>query len=263
MRETPVISRERARADGIGGFGTACVENQVLRFEQDSRHKPNGPGSIMPQPNYSDPSDWRSLVILVGATLTILLALLAVGVLWARGSVSGDLRGLLPEPAAPPVFAALGPLAPATDAPINARWTYFGGEAGQRRVDRAIEEATEDMERISRDVARNRLRGELTPASGDVVEIKLSERGAVDLRLGDCPMIQAAPLGEWVDWRCRGEALRVQHELINGALVQRSRGKGTTIYRTFTVENDALTMNVRLDHERLPAAVQYGLKYAK
>lgn len=231
--------------------------------------------SIMTESTHSEVRGRRALVILIAVVGVTLLGLLALAVLWSRAAATSELRRIDPDPKAAQ-FALIGAAnaanaanvanaADAASARYNARWTYAEGATGRARVHRAIDEATADMDLISRDIARSRLRDELTPASGEVIEINLRAGGAgggtVDLRIGDCPVIHAAPLGEWVDWRCGGADLRVQHELVEGALVQRSRGGDTVVNRAFTVEDGRLIVDLHLDHERLPATVSFGLGY--
>lgn len=151
-------------------------------------------------------------------------------------------------------------------AKLDGHWLYADGDRGRDRVRAAIDSATKDMDPVSRELARDRLREILVPDKDHDLRIDLHpDADTLDLRFDDCQALDNVALGSWVDWRCDGRSFRAKHSLDGEALVQHQQAKigELDIYRRFKITDDRLTMGFSLDHGQIPKSVKFALHYRR
>jgi hypothetical protein len=140
---------------------------------------------------------------------------------------------------------------------------YAGGEQGRTAVEKAIDDATEDMSSLVRGVARRRLR----EANPIIEELGFSLSGD-PLRASwvGGRIIETPASGEAVDWTDQfGDDVKVSQRWSDGELVQRmfdDNGSRTNVYR-FSEDGQRMTMSVTIEASRLPEPIRYRLEYRK
>ena len=138
---------------------------------------------------------------------------------------------------------------------------YALDKSRSANVEKAIGEATESMNFVTRPIARSRL-GKTNQTSAGV-SIAVTDRIEVDF--GTKPI--SAPLdGAAVPWtRPDGETFQVRAGIDPDKLVETFQGKDGSRRNTFSLLDGgkSLAMDVQVDSPRLPKPVRYRLVYAR
>jgi hypothetical protein len=147
--------------------------------------------------------------------------------------------------------------APTADAFVGS-WTY--ADQPSDVIERAIERGIDDMNFITKPIARRRLRATNNPYS--TVEIRHAEGRITTVLEGRA--ISSPEDGSTIDWRREdGEMLRVATSIRNGTLVQSFTAEDGSREAVYSVSPDGrrLTMQVTIRSDRLPAPIVYRLLY--
>lgn len=159
------------------------------------------------------------------------------------------------------LLLAAGALAQAPAAatpPFAGSWRYATQPADV--IERAIERGIEEMNFITRPVARRRLRA--TNHGYSTIEVRVAD-GTITTVLEGRTITSPAD-GREIQWRREdGELLRVSTSNRDGALVQSFAAEDGSRENVYVVSADGrrLTLHVTIRSERLPAPISYRLLY--
>ena len=146
--------------------------------------------------------------------------------------------------------------APAT--PFVGAWTYASQPADV--IAQAIERGIDDMNFVTKPIARRRLRATNDPYSA--VEIRVGGSEVTTVLEGRS--ITSPADGRAIQWRREdGEVLQVSTSLRNGTLVQSFTAEDGSRENVYSVSPDGrrMTIQVTIRSERLPAPITYRLLY--
>jgi len=133
----------------------------------------------------------------------------------------------------------------------------------KKKLEAAINAATEDMFPGIRGIARSRL-SESNPAAAKV-EITTSG-GFIKINQVGFRSVTAPSNGVAIPWRTKhGDKTKVSHKMVNGKLVQRMLVGESGRENTFSLSADGttLTVSTRIWDKRLPKDVKYKLTYRR
>jgi hypothetical protein len=146
---------------------------------------------------------------------------------------------------------------------LEQRHRYTGGDEGRAAVERAIDDATADMNGLIRGVARRKLR-DANPIIEDI-GFSLGGDPLVASYVGG-RLIETPASGAAVDWVDPfGDTVKVSQRWSNGELVQHmfnDKGSRTNVYR-FAEDGQRMTMSVTIESPSLPKPIRYRLEYRK
>ena len=146
--------------------------------------------------------------------------------------------------------------APAT--PFVGSWTYASQPADV--IEQAIERGIDDMNFVTKPIARRRLRATNDPYS--TVEIRVGNAEVTTVLEGRS--ITSPADGRAIQWRREdGEVLQVSTSLRNASLVQSFTADDGSRENVYSVSPDGrrMTILVTIRSERLPAPITYRLLY--
>lgn len=166
-----------------------------------------------------------------------------------------------------PAFAQDPPTPPAEELDVTAafqgKFVYAGGQKQKDKLVEAIEAATEDMNFVTRPIARSRLKdtntvfGSITIAlTGDNISIQRDKQTPIVT-----PASGAA--GKWTS--PDDETYTVTQKLTDRKITQNFQagdGKKTAVY-TLSKDGKSLTLTVTVSSPKLPQKVVYSLSYRK
>ena len=146
--------------------------------------------------------------------------------------------------------------APAANAWLGS-WTYAAQPSDV--IERAIERGIDDMNFVTKPIARRRLRATNDPYS--TVELRVADNRVTTVLEGRA--ITSPADGSTIDWRREdGEVLQVSTALRNGTLVQTFTADDGSRENVYSVSADGrLTIQVTIRSDRLPAPIVYRLLY--
>lgn len=141
---------------------------------------------------------------------------------------------------------------------------FVGGPEEVRQVERAIDEAVDEMNVFIRGIARRRLKEPNLPT--DELRIFIQD-GAITVARTGQPSISAPANGNRVTWKNprNGNELRVAHRIsADGALEQNLVGDRGVSTNVFTLSEDGqLSMKTTVESEKLPSAIRFTTTYAR
>lgn len=175
---------------------------------------------------------------------------------WIRRS-SGLFVGALAMPVMWPAIARAGE---SDQAAFAHAFKYVGGKKQKEAVDEAIEEVVQQMSRVIRGLARDRLRA--TNKVPPLVYFKF-ESNQIAVIFAGGRKVKAPADGSKVKWKTeKGDRVKVSHTLTTNKLVQKLEGEGTRT-NTFKLSEDGtkLTWKTRITARRLPEDIKYRLSY--
>ena len=154
--------------------------------------------------------------------------------------------------------AAQAPVAAAPPAAFVGSWRYATQSADV--IERAIERGIDDMNFVTKPIARRRLRATNDRYSTVVVR---NVGGEITTVLEGRPITSPAD-GRTIQWRREdGEVLAVSTAIRNGTLVQTFVAEDGSRENVYSVSGDGriLTLQVTIRSDRLPAPIVYQLVY--
>ena len=143
-------------------------------------------------------------------------------------------------------------------------YRFVGGPEEVRQVERAIDEAVDEMNVFIRGIARRRLKEPNLPTDGLRIFI---QDGAITVARTGQPSISAPANGKRVTWKNprNGNELRVAHRIrADGALEQDligDRGVSTNVFSL--LDNGHLMMKTTVESEKLPSTIRFTTTYAR
>jgi hypothetical protein len=154
--------------------------------------------------------------------------------------------------------AAQQPTAQADATPFVGSWRYATPQGDV--IEQAIERGTEEMNFVTRPIARRRLRATNNPYS--TVEVRAGSGEVTTVLEGRA--ITSPADGRAIQWRREdGEMLQVSTSIRNRTLVQSFGADDGSRENVYVVSADGrrLTLHVTIRSERLPAPITYQLLY--
>lgn len=143
-------------------------------------------------------------------------------------------------------------------------YRFVGGQKEIREVERAIDEAVDEMSFLIRGIARKRLKEPNLPT--DEVQISLGN-GKITISRSGQPAIAAPATGEVVTWRNprNGNELEVTHRVTKaGALEQRLVGDRGVSTNLFSLSKEGrLVLKTTIDADKLPSTIRFSTTYAR
>ncbi|MDH3652751.1 MAG: hypothetical protein OEN21_00645 [Myxococcales bacterium] len=145
------------------------------------------------------------------------------------------------------------------------RYTYAGGEAEIKALDRAIDEVVGQMNFFIRGIARRRLRAPNLPSKEVSVFV---EKGQIRIDRPGQPEVSAPADGRPITWRhpTDGDVFQVSHGIDDeGVLYQRFEGERSVSRNRFVLSKDQkrLTIHTVITADRLPAALRFKMTYGR
>ena len=143
-------------------------------------------------------------------------------------------------------------------------YRFVGGDQEVVAVERAIDEAVDEMSFLIRGMARRRLKEPNLPA--DEIRISLDD-GAITVARAGQPPVSAPATGDRVTWQNprNGNELEVAHRVTDdGALRQiliGDRGVSTNIFRSS--KDGRLVVETTIDADKLPSTIRFSTTYAR
>ena len=148
--------------------------------------------------------------------------------------------------------------------PLLGTYRFAGGKKEVREVERAIDEAVDEMNVFIRGIARRRLKEPNLPT--DELRIALGGDTITVSRTGQ-PAISAPATGKRVPWRNprNGNELEVSHRITPaGALEQKLIGDRGVSTNVFAVSADGkLSMKTTVSADKLPSAIRFTTTYLR
>lgn len=159
------------------------------------------------------------------------------------------------------------PLAKASDPellPLRGTYRFAGGQEETQEIERAIDEAVDEMNVFIRGIARRRLREPNLPT--DELRISLGSDTITVARTGQ-PKVSAPATGKRVPWRNprNGNELEVSHRITpDGALEQKLIGDRGVSTNVFTISADGkLSMRTTVTADKLPSTLRFTTTYVR
>ncbi|MGB5415095.1 MAG: hypothetical protein WBN01_10680, partial [Polyangiales bacterium] len=176
--------------------------------------------------------------------------------------------GLLSAAALAACCGASIALADAPDSAIQqfvGTYTYVGGDAEIRALDRAIDEVVDQMNFFIRGIARRRLRAPNLPSKEVSVFV---ENGQIRIDRPGQPEVSAPADGRPIIWRhpSDGDVFQVSHGVDEeGVLYQRFEGERSVSRNRFVLGKDKkrLTIHTVITADRLPAPLRFRMTYER
>lgn len=143
-------------------------------------------------------------------------------------------------------------------------YRFVGGAAEVDQVERAIDEAVEEMNVFIRGIARRRLKAPNLPT--ETLRITLEDGHITVSRTGQ-PPISAPADGKSVTWRNpdNGNELQVTHRMRDPETVEQvltgDRGVSTSVFRSS--EAGRLKVHTTIEADLLPSTVRFTTTYAR
>ncbi len=143
-------------------------------------------------------------------------------------------------------------------------YRFVGGEKEVDEVERAIDEAVDEMSFFIRGMARRRLKEPNLPT--DEIRISLQE-GAITVARTGQPPVSAPANGYQVTWENprNGNELEVAHHVTGeGALRQTlvgDRGVSTNLFRLS--KDGRLLVETTIEADKLPSTIRFSTTYAR
>lgn len=148
--------------------------------------------------------------------------------------------------------------------PLLGTYRFAGGQEEMLAVERAIDEAVDEMNVFIRGIARRRLREPNLPT--DELRISLGSDTITVARTGQ-PKVSAPATGKRVPWRNprNGNELEVSHRITpDGALEQKLIGDRGVSTNVFTISADGkLSMRTAVTADKLPSTLQFTTTYVR
>lgn len=152
-----------------------------------------------------------------------------------------------------------------SSAPLAGAYRFIGGESEIERMDRAIDDAVEELNFLIRGLARRRLREPNFPSE----RLRIVEEGAqIRIERTGQPDIAAPADGSPIEWRNpeNGNTLEIRHEMAGPrVLEQQMRGdRGLSVNR-YVLSDDGSNLTVRtvITADKLSAPVRFSTTYAR
>lgn len=148
--------------------------------------------------------------------------------------------------------------------PLLGTYRFVGGEKEVREVERAIDDAVDEMNIFIRGIARRRLREPNLPT--DELRIDL-ENDTITIARSGQPAVSAPATGKRVTWKNprNGNELRVAHRITpDGSLEQNlvgDRGVSTNVFSL--AEDGRLLMKTTVEADKLPSTLRFTTTYAR
>ena len=144
-------------------------------------------------------------------------------------------------------------------------YTYVGGEAEIKSLDRAIDEVVDQMNFFIRGIARRRLRAPNLPSKEVSVFV---EKGQIRIDRPGQPEVSAPADGRPITWRhpTDGDVFQVSHGIDDeGVLYQRFEGESSVSRNRFVLGKGKkrLTIHTVITADRLPAALRFRMTYER
>lgn len=143
-------------------------------------------------------------------------------------------------------------------------YRFAGGPSESREVERAIDDAVDEMNVFVRGIARRRLKEPNLPT--EELRIVLEEDRITVVRTGQ-PPISAPADGKPVTWRNpkHGNELQVTHRVTSvGALQQVLVGERGVSTNLFVISDDGrLRVRTTIEADLLPSTVRFSATYAR
>lgn len=148
--------------------------------------------------------------------------------------------------------------------PLLGTYRFAGGREEVLAVERAIDEAVEEMNVFIRGIARRRLREPNLPTT----ELRISVRGdAITVSRTGQPKVSAPATGKQVPWRNprNGNELEVSYRITpEGALEQKLIGDRGVSTNVFAISADGkLSMRTKVTADKLPSTLQFTTTYVR
>jgi hypothetical protein len=148
--------------------------------------------------------------------------------------------------------------------PLLGTYRFAGGREEVREVERAIDEAVDEMNVFIRGIARRRLREPNLPT--DELRISLGGDLLTVARTGQ-PKVSAPTTGKPVPWRNprNGNELQASHRITPaGALEQKLIGDRGVSTNVFTVSAEGkLLMKTTVTADKLPSPIRFTTTYVR
>ena len=148
--------------------------------------------------------------------------------------------------------------------PLVGDYRFAGGERETREVERAIDEAVDEMNVFIRGIARRRLKEPNMPT--ETLRISV-EDGMIAVARSGQPTISAPASGNQVTWKNprNGNELQVTHRMkSDGELEQKLVGDRGVSTNVFSLQNDGrLLMKTIVTAEKLPSDIRFSVTYAR
>jgi hypothetical protein len=144
-------------------------------------------------------------------------------------------------------------------------YTYVGGDAEIKALDRAIDEVVDQMNFFIRGIARRRLRAPNLPSKEVGVFV---ENGQIRIHRPGQPEVSAPADGRPITWRnpTDGDVFQVSHGVDDeGVLYQRFAGERSVSRNRFVLSKDRqrLTIHTLITADRLPAPLRFTMTYER
>jgi hypothetical protein len=143
-------------------------------------------------------------------------------------------------------------------------YRFVGGPKEVREVERAIDDAVDQLNVLIRGIARRRLEEPNLPT--DELQISVDGDSITIARSGQ-PEISAPTTGRVVTWENpdNGNELRVAHVVVkDGRLEQRLIGDRGVSKNLFALARDGrLTVQTTIDADKLPSTIRFSTTYAR
>ena len=143
-------------------------------------------------------------------------------------------------------------------------YRFAGGQEEMAEVERAIDDAVDQMSFFIRGIARRRLKEPNLPS--DELRISL-EDGTITVARAGQPAVSAPATGKRVTWQNprNGNELEVAHRVTDdGALRQvlvGDRGVSTNVFRLS--KNGRLVVDTTIEADKLPSPIRFSTTYAR
>ena len=142
-------------------------------------------------------------------------------------------------------------------------WKSSGQKRNQAKIEKGIEKAIDDMNFITRPIARGKLKK--ANIAFKTIQIKFTGE-KVSIQQGARTTIAAPVDGGKVSWtREDGDKFKVSQKVSETKITQvfqGENGKKTLVYK-FNKEFTEMWVSVRVDSPKLPEPVRYTLKYKR
>lgn len=143
-------------------------------------------------------------------------------------------------------------------------YRFVGGEKETREVERAIDEAVDEMNVFIRGIARRRLKEPNMPT--ETLQISADE-GMIAVARSGQPTISAPASGKPITWKNprNGNELEVTHRIkSDGNLEQKLVGDRGVSTNSFSLRADGrMLMTTTVKAEKLPSDIRFSTTYAR
>ena len=143
-------------------------------------------------------------------------------------------------------------------------YRFVGGDEEVVEVERAIDEAVDEMNFLIRGIARRRLKEPNLPTE----ELRISvEAGAITVARTGQPSVTAPATGDKVTWRNprNGNELQVAHRVNGGGALRQilvgDRGVSTNVFRLS--KDGRLVVETTIEADKLPSTIRFSTTYAR